>query len=97
MSPMHIAVEFGTGQVLWSILWLFLFILFFWLIIMIFTDAEMFNGPRSASPTYGNPPFDGTVGLPDFLPPVDKKGISLVSSGDARLRARSSNNGKPRR
>lgn len=32
------AVEFGTGQVLWSILWLFLFVVYFWLIITIFTD-----------------------------------------------------------
>jgi len=28
-------------------------------VIMLFTDAEMYNGPRAASPTYGNPPFDG--------------------------------------
>jgi predicted membrane channel-forming protein YqfA (hemolysin III family) len=33
-----LALEFGTGQVLWSILWLFLFIAWFWLIIVIFTD-----------------------------------------------------------
>ena len=33
-----LAVEFGTGQVLWSIFYLFLFIVWFWLIITIFTD-----------------------------------------------------------
>ncbi len=35
---MMIAAEFGTGQVLWSILWLFLFIMWFWLVITIFAD-----------------------------------------------------------
>jgi hypothetical protein len=39
-------------------------------IIILFTDDEMYNGPRVASPTYGNPPFDGTVGLSTLLPPV---------------------------
>ena len=33
-----LAVEFGTGQVLWSILYLFLFVVWFWLIIVIFSD-----------------------------------------------------------
>ncbi len=35
---MVIAGEFGTGQVLWSLLWLFLFFLWLWLIITIFAD-----------------------------------------------------------
>jgi hypothetical protein len=33
-----IAAEFGSGQVLWSILWLFLFIVWIYLLIMIFSD-----------------------------------------------------------
>jgi hypothetical protein len=33
-----LAAEFGSGQVLWSILWLFLFVLWFWLLIAIFGD-----------------------------------------------------------
>jgi hypothetical protein len=32
------AIEFGTGQVLWSILWFFLFFLWIWLLITIFAD-----------------------------------------------------------
>jgi len=35
---MQLAAEWGSGQVLWSILWFFLFLVWFWLIIMIFTD-----------------------------------------------------------
>ena len=35
---MHVAAEFGTGQVLWSILWFFLFVLWFFLIITVFAD-----------------------------------------------------------
>jgi type VI protein secretion system component VasK len=35
---MHLAAEFGTGQVLWDILWLFMFIIWFWLLIMVFGD-----------------------------------------------------------
>jgi hypothetical protein len=35
---MSLAVEWGTGQVLWSILWFFLFFIWFWLVIMIFAD-----------------------------------------------------------
>jgi Short C-terminal domain/Phospholipase_D-nuclease N-terminal len=30
--------QFGTGQVFWSILWFFLFFLWIWLLIIIFTD-----------------------------------------------------------
>ena len=32
------AAEFGTGQVLWSIIWLFLFVVWLWLIITLFSD-----------------------------------------------------------
>lgn len=35
---MILAAEFGSGQVLWSIFWLFLFIVWFWLLITIFSD-----------------------------------------------------------
>jgi type VI protein secretion system component VasK len=30
--------EFGTGQLLWSMLWFFMFIIWFWLLISIFGD-----------------------------------------------------------
>jgi hypothetical protein len=30
--------EFGTGQVFWSMLWFFLFFIWLWLLIMIFSD-----------------------------------------------------------
>ncbi len=33
-----ILAEFGTGQVLWSLLWLFMFVVWFWLLISIFQD-----------------------------------------------------------
>ena len=33
-----IAAEWGTGQVLWSILWFFLFFMWIWLVISIFAD-----------------------------------------------------------
>ena len=49
-------------------------------VIMLFTDAEMYNGPRTASPTYGNPPFDGTVGLATRLPPVEQNPAMIYSS-----------------
>lgn len=35
---MFLAAEFGTGQVLWSILWFFLFVLWIWLVITVFVD-----------------------------------------------------------
>ncbi len=49
-------------------------------IILLFTDAEMYNGPRLASPTYGNPPYDGTLGLGTLLPPVEQSPNVLYSS-----------------
>jgi hypothetical protein len=33
------AAEFGTGEVLWSILWFFVFFLWIWLVISIFADV----------------------------------------------------------
>jgi type VI protein secretion system component VasK len=33
-----VLAEFGTGQVLWSLLWIFLFVVWFWLLIVIFGD-----------------------------------------------------------
>ena len=33
-----ILAEFGTGQVLWSLIWLFMFIIWFWLLMVIFGD-----------------------------------------------------------
>ena len=35
---MQLAADFGTGQVLWSILWLFVFVIWFMLVISIFRD-----------------------------------------------------------
>ena len=37
-NVMVFAAEFGTGQVLWSILWFFLFFMWIWLVISIFAD-----------------------------------------------------------
>jgi hypothetical protein len=33
-----LAEEFGTGQVLWSLLWFFLFFIWIWLLIVVFAD-----------------------------------------------------------
>ena len=33
-----VAAEWGTGQVLWSMLWFFIFVIWIWMIIVIFTD-----------------------------------------------------------
>ena len=35
---MMIAAEWGTGQVFWSILWFFLFFIWIWLLIIVFSD-----------------------------------------------------------
>jgi ABC-type transport system involved in cytochrome bd biosynthesis fused ATPase/permease subunit len=35
---MVLAAEWGTGQVFWTLLWFFLWIIWFWLLIMVFTD-----------------------------------------------------------
>ena len=35
---MLIAAEWGTGQVLWSMLWFFMFVIWIWMIIVIFSD-----------------------------------------------------------
>ena len=49
---MHLAAEWGSGQVLWSLLWFFLFLVWFWMIIMIFTDlirSDDLNGWAKAA------------------------------------------------
>ena len=33
-----LVAEFGTGQVLWSMIWFFLFFIWIWLLIVVFTD-----------------------------------------------------------
>jgi len=40
---MVFAAEFGTGEVLWSILWFSLFVLWIWLVISIFGDIMRAN------------------------------------------------------
>jgi len=44
-----ILAEFGTGQVLWSMLWLSLFFLWFALVIMVFTDIITNESMSAAS------------------------------------------------
>ncbi len=41
-------------------------------IIILFTDAPMWNGPLPASGVYANPPFDGILGAGALLPPVEQ-------------------------
>ena len=38
MSPLITVLEFGTGQVFWSMLWFFCFFIWIWLLIMVFSD-----------------------------------------------------------
>ncbi len=33
-----VLADFGSGQVFWSLLWLFMFVIWFWLLIMVFGD-----------------------------------------------------------
>ncbi|MBI1376570.1 MAG: SHOCT domain-containing protein [Frankiales bacterium] len=35
---MRLLAELGSGEILWDILWLFMFIIWFWLLIVVFTD-----------------------------------------------------------
>ena len=35
---MTLAEDFGTGQVLWSMLWFFMFFIWIWLLIVVFSD-----------------------------------------------------------
>jgi len=44
-----ILAEFGTGQVLWSMLWLSLFFLWFALVVMVFSDIMTNDSMSSAS------------------------------------------------
>ena len=49
-------------------------------IIVLVTDADMWNGPVNNGHTYGNPPYDGTVGLGTLLPPVEQSPNILYSN-----------------
>jgi len=49
-------------------------------IILLFTDADMWNGPIANGHTYGDPPFDGTVGIGSMLPPVEQSPNVLYAS-----------------
>lgn len=49
-------------------------------IIIIFTDDEMYNGPRTASPTYGSAPLGG-VGFSTLLPPA-RQDPGMIYSND---------------
>ena len=49
-------------------------------IILLISDADMWNGPVANGHTYGNPPFDGTLGIGTRLPPVEQSPNILYSS-----------------
>ena len=36
---MTLAADFGTGQVFWSFLWFFMFFIWIWLLIIVFSDV----------------------------------------------------------
>lgn len=48
-------------------------------VIMLFTDAEMYNGPRSGSPTYRASDFTG-IGAATRLPPVEQDPAMIYSN-----------------
>ena len=52
-------------------------------IIVLITDADMWNGPVNNGHTYGNPPYDGTLGLGTLLPPVEQSPNILYSNDDS--------------
>ena len=49
-------------------------------IIVLITDADMWNGPVNNGHTYGDPPFNGTLGMGTRLPPVEQSPNVLYSS-----------------
>lgn len=50
-------------------------------IIILITDADMWNGPLATNGhIYGNPPFDGVLGMGTRLPPVEQSPNVLYSS-----------------
>lgn len=49
-------------------------------IILLFSDADMWNGPVANGHTYGNPPFDLTLGIGTQLPPVEQSPNVIYSS-----------------
>ena len=49
-------------------------------IIILVTDADFWNGPVNNGHTYGNPPYDGTLGLGTMIPPVEQSPNVLYSS-----------------
>jgi hypothetical protein len=49
-------------------------------IIILITDADFWNGPVANGHTYGNPPFDGTLGMGTMLPPVEQSPNVLYSN-----------------
>ncbi|MGB8221011.1 MAG: hypothetical protein WCF10_00420 [Polyangiales bacterium] len=52
-------------------------------IIILITDADMWNGPVANGHTYGNPPFDGVLGMGTRLPPVEQSPNVLYSNDPA--------------
>jgi hypothetical protein len=49
-------------------------------IILLISDADMWNGPVANGHTYGDPPFDGTLGIGTLLPPVEQSPNILYSN-----------------
>lgn len=49
-------------------------------IIVLITDADMWNGPVANGHTYGNPPFNGVLGMGTRLPPVEQSPNILYSN-----------------
>ncbi len=49
-------------------------------IIILITDADMWNGPVANGHTYGDPPFNGVLGMGVRLPPVEQSPNVLYSN-----------------
>jgi len=52
-------------------------------VVMNITDSEMYNGPRAAGPTYGDPPFSAGVGMGGTELPPAEMFTDLFNADDA--------------
>ena len=68
--------EFGTGQVFWSMLWFFLFFIWIWLLIVVFSDIFRSHDMRGGAKAFWVIfviilPYLGVLRLPDRARPQD--------------------------
>ena len=84
-----IASEFGSGQVFWSFLWFFMFFIWIWLLIAVFSDifrSHDLNGWAKAplDDLHHHPPVPRGVRLPDRPRPQDERARRRSGQGPGR-------------